>query len=130
MIPSTEPGIYYVLVRGYSRTSGRHAGHAAGRTAAAGHHRRATDAGGDSKYVTTTIRGAQFHEDAIVKLVRPGIAEYEPVVYEVIDSTKIIATFDFTDAPHGLYDLKVINPGGERRSFPTASWSSARSSPT
>ena len=26
----------------------------------------------------------------------PGIAEYEPVVYQVIDATKIIATFDLT----------------------------------
>ena len=25
---------------------------------------------------------------------------------------RIIAKFDFTDAPHGLYDLKVINPDG------------------
>ncbi|MCB1999602.1 MAG: hypothetical protein KDH91_03880, partial [Rhodoferax sp.] len=72
----------------------------------------ATDTGGDSRHVTTTIRGAQFHEDAIVKLVRPGIAEYEPLVWEVVDSSKIIASFDFTEAPHGLYDLKVINPDG------------------
>ena len=61
-----------------------------------------TDVGGDSKYVTTTIEGARFHEDAIVKLIRPGFAEFVPAAYEVIDSTKIIATFDFTDAPHGL----------------------------
>ena len=26
---------------------------------------------------------------AIVKLIRPGIAEYEPVVYKVIDATKL-----------------------------------------
>ena len=35
------------------------------------------DDGGDSRYVTTTIRGAQFDSQAIVKLVLPGIAEYE-----------------------------------------------------
>src|SRR5262249_6445876 len=65
-----------------------------------------------------TINGAQFRPNAIVKLARPGIAEYEPVVYKVIDSTKIIATFDFTGAPHGLYDLEVINPSGDRAVIP------------
>src|SRR3546814_18223167 len=59
-----------------------------------------------------TIKVAQFHPDAIVKLSRLGIAEYEPVVWKVVDSSTIIATFDFTDAPHGLYDIKVINPDG------------------
>src|SRR6185436_1123433 len=50
--------------------------------------------------------------------IRPGFAEYEPVTYEVISATKIIATFDLTGAPHGLYDLKVINPGGEAAVIP------------
>jgi hypothetical protein len=45
--------------------------------------------------------------------VRPGIKELEPVRYQVIDSTKIIAIFDFTNAPHGLYDLRVTNPDGQ-----------------
>ncbi len=118
LVPSTEPGTYYLLVRNYSAPAG-----GADITLLAellplvitDVH---TDTGGDSKHVTTTIRGAQFHEDAIVKLVRPGIAEYEPLVWEVVDSSKIIATFDFTDAPHGLYDLKVINPDGSEAILP------------
>ena len=44
------------------------------------------------------------------QLVRPGVQEFEPVNYEVIDSTHIKAIFDLRDAPHGLYDVKVINP--------------------
>ena len=71
-----------------------------------------TDTGGDGKFVTTTIKGAQFQPGAIVKVSRPGIAEYEPVAWEVVDSATIIATFDFTDAPHGLYDVKILNPDG------------------
>src|SRR4029077_12911735 len=71
------------------------------------------DEGGDSKYVTTTILGAQFDPQAIVKLVRPGIAEYEPASYQVMDKTRIFAIFDLTNAPHGLYDVKVINPNGD-----------------
>src|SRR5436190_24056844 len=30
----------------------------------------------------------------------------------------IIPTLDFTGAPHGLYDLEVINPGGETAVVP------------
>ena len=113
IVPNTEPGVYYILVRGNSGP-------------AEGSEVRIiadllplvitsieTDTGGDSRYVTTTIKGAQFHPDAILKLARPGIAEFEPVAWKVVDSATIIATFDFTDAPHGLYDLKVINPNGK-----------------
>jgi hypothetical protein len=118
LVPSTEPGTYYLLVRNFNAPAG-----GANITLLAELLPLIitdvfTDTGGDSRHVTTTIRGAQFHEDAIVKLVRPGIAEYEPLVWEVVDSSKIIATFDFTDAPHGLYDLKVINPDGSTAILP------------
>ena len=33
---------------------------------------------------------------------------------KVIDSTTIRATFDFTGAPHGLYDVTVTNPDGKK----------------
>jgi hypothetical protein len=118
IVPSTEPGAYYVLVRNFSAPAD-----GTGITLLAELLPLVitdvyTDAGGDSKNVTTTIRGAQFHPDGIVKLVRPGIAEYEPLDWKVVDSSKIIATFDFTDAPHGLYDLKVINPTGDEAIIP------------
>src|SRR4029077_6795230 len=53
----------------------------------------------------------QFQPNSAVQLDMPGFAQYEPVKngYKVIDSTKIIAEFDLTGAPHGLYDLRVIN---------------------
>ncbi|NLS91835.1 MAG: hypothetical protein GXX96_06600, partial [Planctomycetaceae bacterium] len=112
VIPSTEPGMYYVLIHGYAVPAGVSNVTLLAELvplAITGVH---TDVGGDSKYVTTAIQGARFHPDAIVKLVRPGFAEYEPVVYDVVSGTEIIAAFDLTGAPHGLYDLKVINPGG------------------
>src|SRR5262249_12410996 len=62
---------------------------------------------------TVTIEGAGFDPHAIVRLIRPGIHEEPPVNVRVINATRIIAAFDLTDAPHGLYDLKVVNPGGE-----------------
>src|SRR3546814_10196708 len=98
IVPGTEPGVYYVLVRGFS-------GPAEGSqiTLVADLLPLVitdiqTDRGGDSRHVTTTIKGAQFHPDAIVKVSRPNIAEYEPVAWEVVDASTIIATFDFTDA--------------------------------
>ncbi|KPJ75957.1 MAG: hypothetical protein AMJ54_13385, partial [Deltaproteobacteria bacterium SG8_13] len=118
LVPSTEPGTYYLLVRNFSAPpEGTDITLLAELLplAITGVH---TDVGGDSRHVTTTIRGAQFHPDAILKLVRPGIAEYEPLDWQVVDSSKIIATFDFTGAPHGLYDLKVINPTGDHAVIP------------
>jgi len=70
------------------------------------------DAGGDGRYVTMTITGAKFSDQAIVKLVRPQLAEFEPVNYRVESAAKIVAVFDLQDAPRGLYDVEVINPDG------------------
>ncbi len=86
-----------------------------------------TDAGGDTGYVTTTITGAGFNPKAIVKLIRPGFAEIEPVTYQVVDATKIIAEFDL--GPRCLRHRTACmtcwssTPTATRRSFPTASWS-------
>lgn len=68
--------------------------------------------------MTVEVRGARFHEEALLKLVRPGIEEIEPVRYEVIDATRIIATFDLRDREKGLYDLTVINPDGAEATLP------------
>ena len=128
VIPSTEPGTYYVLLRWFAQGLERLQDDEISISLLADYLPLTVDdvfvdAGGDSRHVTATIEGAQFHQDAIVKLVRPGIAEYEPVDWRVIDSNhpkddltgnergnRIIATFDLQDAPHGLYDLQVINP--------------------
>ncbi len=45
------------------------------------------DQGGDSRWVTMTIRGARFQPDALVKLVRPGHRRDRAERYEVIDAT-------------------------------------------
>jgi len=118
LVPSTRPGEYYILIRGLSEPAAGTPVTIAADVLPLQISEVSPDAGGDGRYVTTTIRGAQFHLDAVVKLVRPGIAEFEPARYEVLDSTRIIATFDFTDAPRGLYDLKVINPDGAEAVVP------------
>jgi large repetitive protein len=118
VIPTTQPGVYFVLVRGFQEPADDTPVTLLAELVPLAITNVATDVGGDSRFVTTTIEGARFHEAAIVKLVRPGFAEYEPVNYEVIDASKIIATFDFTGAPHGLYDVTVINPGGVQAVVP------------
>ncbi|MFM6406127.1 MAG: CARDB domain-containing protein, partial [Microcystis sp.] len=118
VIPTTKPGTYYVLVRGQSEPQNNTPVTLLADTIPFSITDIETDRGGDSRYVTTTIKGAQFNPKAIVKLVRPGFAEYEPVRYEVLDSTEIRAIFDLTSAFHGLYDVKVINPDGQQAIVP------------
>src|SRR5262249_2386254 len=110
IVPSTVPGVYYVLIRGHSELADNTPVSVLAELLPLTITNVQTDQGGDSKYVTTTIRGAQFQPNAIVKLVLPGFAEYEPLLTNFIDSTKIIAEFDLTGAPHGLYDVQVTNP--------------------
>jgi subtilase family serine protease len=113
LVPTTEPGTYYILVKGFAQPAANTTTAILAQSLPFDISNVVTDRGGDNRYVTTHIYGARFDEDAVVKFIRPGIAEYAPVNYEVIDGTHIIAIFDFTDAPHGLYDVKVINPDGE-----------------
>nr|WP_013334799.1 CARDB domain-containing protein [Gloeothece verrucosa]ADN18050.1 YD repeat protein [Gloeothece verrucosa PCC 7822] len=117
IIPTTGAGTYYILVR---HTLG---GNSTPTTIKASVLPFSitdvvSDIGGDSRYVTTNIKGAQFKPGAIVKLIRPGIAEYTPVNYKVVDSTQITAIFDLRDANHGLYDVKVTNPDGSSAIVP------------
>ncbi len=121
LVGRTEGGFYYIRVRNF-RDASLDSGDPARFTDAPiqltarlvpfGISGISPDTGGDSRYVTTTIRGAKFDPSATVKLIRPQFAEFAPVSYQVIDATKIIATFDLRNAPHGLYDVQVTNPNG------------------
>ncbi|MAE66325.1 MAG: hypothetical protein CMJ18_18805, partial [Phycisphaeraceae bacterium] len=117
-IPDTEPGSYFVLLRGHSEPAADTPTTLLAELLPFKITDVIPDVGGDGRYVTTTILGAQFHPDAVVKLVRPGIAEFEPARYEVVDATRIVAIFDLTEAPRGLYDVAVINPDGEQAVLP------------
>jgi subtilase family serine protease len=117
VIATTQPGNYYVLVRGHTEPSANTPVTILADILPFQITDVTPDAGGDSRYVTMTIHGAGFVTGSAssrsrVKLIRPGIAEIDPADYEVIDGTRIVATFDLRGAPHGLYDLKVTNPDG------------------
>jgi hypothetical protein len=64
------------------------------------------------------IEGAHFRPGALVKLSRPGEFEIEPERWQVLDARRIEAVFDLRHTPHGLYDLSVINPDGQRVTEP------------
>ncbi len=113
LIPGTQAGVYYILVSGTDNAVSLLA-----QLLPFEITNVSPDEGGDSAYVTTIISGAQFDPKAIVKLVMPGFAEFEPVSYQVVNSSEIIAVFDLTDAPHGLYDVSVINPDGAEADAP------------
>ncbi|MEO6752143.1 MAG: CARDB domain-containing protein, partial [Chthoniobacteraceae bacterium] len=73
---------------------------------------------GAGRYATVTITGAQFSPQATVKLIRPQFGEYVPVNFSVVDATRIVAVFDFRNAPLGLYDVQVANPDGSTAIVP------------
>ncbi len=114
MIPSTKPGEYYVLVRGVTRADPTARLTLTPQLVPLEITSVTKDQGGDGRWVTVTITGADFSEDATLKLSRPGIAEFAPTRMQVIDATKIVAIFDLTGAPLGLYDVIVTNPDGAK----------------
>ncbi len=73
VVPSTRPGVYYVLLRGYSEPGNDTPVTLLADLLPLTITDVAADIGGDSRWVTTTISGAQFSASAIVKLVRPAL---------------------------------------------------------
>jgi len=117
IVPSTQAGDYYVLVRAREGSPT-----ATPVTLRADLMPLAITAvtpsqGGvgddDHRWVTVDIHGARFKAGALVKLSRPGVHEAEPVRWQVLDATHIRAVFDLRRFPLGLYDLTVINPDGQ-----------------
>ena len=109
-VPTTKAGYYYILARAQGASSNIRLTASLLPFAIAS---VTPDNGGADRYVTVTLNGAKFDPQATVKLIRPTFAEYTPVTYKVVDATRIIATFDLRNAPHGLYDIQVANPGGQ-----------------
>ncbi|MCY2955084.1 MAG: hypothetical protein NTU53_24415 [Planctomycetota bacterium] len=117
-VPTTRAGTYYILVRGTSEPQPNTPVQLVARALPFGISDVTPEVGGDSRYVTLQITGAKFSEQAVVKLVRPEFAEYEPVNYQVTSAAQIKAVFDLRAAPHGLYDVQVINPDGSIATLP------------
>src|SRR5690606_2344936 len=113
LISSTSAGVYYVLVRSLDGSPANDKVTLTAELLPFQITGVSPDQGGSARFVTMTIEGAGIQEGAIAKLSRPGVAEYLPVSVKRIDATRLIATFDLADAPHGLYDVVVVNADGK-----------------
>src|SRR5262249_6489818 len=77
VIPSTQPGVYYILLRGFSEPAADTPVSVLAELVPLAITNVHTDQGGDAAFVTFTVEGARFAKNAILKLVRPGFAEFE-----------------------------------------------------
>ena len=96
VVPSTQPGTYYILVDGFSMPNADEPITIEARLIPLSISNIDTDTGGTSGYVTTTITGADFDSNAVVKLVRPGFAEIQPVNTDFVNATEIVAEFNLS----------------------------------
>jgi subtilase family serine protease len=117
LVPSTRAGDYYLLVRARQGAANSPINLRADLLPLS-ITRITPDHGGTGddaqRWITLDIHGSHFLPGALVKLSRPGIAEVEPDRWQVLDATHIRAVFDSRGLPHGLYDLTIINPDGQR----------------
>ena len=118
VIPTTKTGTYYILVRGNYVPGGAASFSLLADIVPLTLDNITPDEGGDKGLVTTTFTGAGFHSCATVELIRPGFASIVPESYQVVDGTKILARFNFQGRPHGLYDVVIRNPDGQRQILP------------
>ncbi|MCH2167041.1 MAG: tandem-95 repeat protein [Oceanicola sp.] len=110
VVAGTSPGDHYILVRGVA--GGASTVQLEARLLPLSIDTVTVDRLGAGAWVTTEINGAQFAQGATVRLSRPGFEAYEPQAWSVVDSSRIIASFDLTGATRGLYDVSVTNPDG------------------
>ena len=66
---------------------------------------------GDNGQVTITLKGARFESGATVQLISNGNSLSAAKV-TVLDSATVKAQFFLTNAPHGVYSLKLSSPEG------------------
>jgi hypothetical protein len=116
-IPSTQAGVYYILIRSNQGAVDTPVTVRADLLPLA-IIKVTPDQGGtgddNHRWVTLELYGSHFKAGALVKLSRPGVFEAEPDRWQVLDATHIRAIFDLRKAPHGLYDVTVINPDGQQ----------------
>ena len=74
---------------------------------------------GDNGQVTITLKGAKFAEGATVKLVQGNnVLNAAKIIF--VDAATVKARFFFTNASHGVYDVKLINPNSVSTLSPQA----------
>ncbi|MBI2875792.1 MAG: right-handed parallel beta-helix repeat-containing protein, partial [Candidatus Tectomicrobia bacterium] len=108
VIPATENGTYYILAYSASVSEGV-ADYTITATALPfSIDRIFSTQGGNVGQVTVQIDGAKFDPLTRVELIGGGQTT-QPVRFEIIDPTRIYATFDLTGKPAGLYDVRAVS---------------------
>jgi hypothetical protein len=110
LIPTTQAGWYYLLVRGVSAPDGE-APYTIEADVIPFSITSVTPTNiGDNGQVTLTLHGALFQSGATVALA--GAAGYTPDKITFVDSTTMKARFQFTNAVNGPYTAILTNPNG------------------
>lgn len=110
-IPNTQAGTYYVLISGIHTPSPSSPCTLLANLIPFGIETVFPPAIGDSGQVTLTLEGGGFQEGATVALVGPDTCQAAKVTIE--DRIVAKARFDLDMAEHGLYDVNLVNPGGD-----------------
>ena len=110
-IPSTEAGIYYLMVYG------EQVPHTPGDFTIAASLRDfvlfgiSPNYGGNSGLATVSLRGARYDGSEVVHLLSQSGDEFSPEFKFFPSPARIDATFDLSDATPGLYDVRVARDG-------------------
>ena len=111
VIPSTETGWYYIMVRGGNEPGGPLAFTLEASIVPLSISSISATKIGDNGQVTLTFNGAKFEPGATVQLVS-GTTVYAPATNLLNTGSAITARFLFTNAVDGLYNVVLTNPDG------------------
>ena len=112
LVPNSQAGNYFTLARSAFSTPSPQSVAIKAEVIPFGITSVAPNRIGDNGQVTITLKGARFEEGATVQLVHGGTTLNAASVIRV-DSSTVKARFMFTNAPRGLYDVILTNPGGQ-----------------
>jgi len=112
LVPNSQTGNYYTLARSEFSTPSPQSVTIKAEVIPFGITSISPNRVGDNGQVTITLRGSRFEEGATVKLVGNGTTLNAAKVMRV-DSSTVKARFMFANAPRGLYNVILTNPGGQ-----------------
>jgi Lipase/Calx-beta domain/CARDB/Domain of unknown function (DUF4114)/RTX calcium-binding nonapeptide repeat (4 copies) len=110
VIPTTRAGTYYLLAYGKSVAESAPNYSVEAKLLDFGLRSISTKSGGNVGNITIEISGAKFDQNTILTLSDEKLGiEIAPSRVDVVDSTKIFATFDLKGAKADVYDLVAKN---------------------
>jgi subtilase family serine protease len=112
VVPNSQAGNYFTLARSVFSMSSPQSVMIKAEVIPFGITSVSPDHIGDNGQVTITLKGARFEVGATVQLVHGGMTLNAATVIRV-DSSTVKARFIFTNAPRGIYDVILTNPGGQ-----------------